>query len=127
MRLKDQEAWERGLKKNQDAYGACTYRYAQRWAELMEERMAAAKMPVADVASFTSHDADTEGITGFMYGCAVSVLASVWEHGEDLRRWHNLDCQCHDEGEKANEKGTVLNPAVMTIGLPPEAPDAQKT
>jgi hypothetical protein len=51
-----------------------------------------------------------------MYGAAVSVLSSCWEHGEELRRWHNLDVQIHDEGEKANETGAVLNPAIMCIG-----------
>ena len=37
-------------------------------------------------------------------------------NGEDLRRWHNLDTQIRNEGEIANEKGGVLNPAIMSIG-----------
>ena len=68
-----------------------------------------------DVANECSNEADTEGITGFMYGAAVSVLASCWEHGEELRRWHNLKTQIRDEGEKANESGGVLNPALLNI------------
>jgi hypothetical protein len=56
------------------------------------------------------------GITGFMYGCAVAILADVWEYGEELRRWHNLKTQIGKEGERANEKGTVLNPAVLCLG-----------
>ena len=36
------------------------------------------------IASDASHEADIEGITGFMYGAAVSVLASCWTHGEAL-------------------------------------------
>lgn len=51
-----------------------------------------------------------------MYGCAVSILSQVWIHGEELRRWHNLDSQIGTEGEKANESGGVLNPAVLNIG-----------
>jgi hypothetical protein len=43
------------------------------------------------------------------------VLASCWEHGEELRRWHNLKTQIRDEGEKANESGGVLNPALLNI------------
>lgn len=62
---------------------------------------------------YSSH---TEGITGFMYGCAVSALAHFWAHGEALRRWHNLDTQIGTEGEKANESGGVLNPALLNIG-----------
>ena len=64
-----------------------------------------------------SHEADKEGITGFMYGMAVSILSSVWIHGEQLRIWHNLDTQIHKEGKRANKKGTVLNPALLNIDL----------
>jgi hypothetical protein len=67
------------------------------------------------IAEQASHDADVAGITGFMYGAAVAVLADCWEHGEELRRWHNLDSQIGNEGEKANESGSVLNPALLNI------------
>jgi len=71
---------------------------------------------VEDCADTASHLADSEGITGFMYGCAVAILAKVWVHGEALRRWHNLKTQLRDEGEKANESGGVLNPALLNLG-----------
>lgn len=54
-----------------------------------------------------------------MYGCAVGMLAKAWKHGEDLRRWHNLKTQLANEGEKANEQGGVLNPALLRIGGQP--------
>lgn len=73
---------------NTDPYGAAAIRYAKRWADLMERRMTHGRS-LAQVATATSHEADTESITGFMYGIAVSVLATSWEHGEELRRWHN--------------------------------------
>ena len=85
----------------------------------MEAQLAAGKT-LAECAKKTSHSADTEGITGFMYGVAVSVLAACWTHGEELRRWHNLDTAIGMEGEAANELGGVLNPALLNI----EAPDA---
>jgi hypothetical protein len=91
-------------------------RYAERWAYLMEHEMEEGKKLV-DIAKTTSHTADEEGITGFMYGCAVSILSRVWIHGEELRRWHNLDTQIGHEGERANEKGTVLNPALLNISV----------
>ena len=72
-----------------------------------------------DVAERLSHEVDNRpgfGITGFMYGCAVGMLSKAWIHGEELRRWHNLKTQIRDEGEKANESGGVLNPAVLCIG-----------
>lgn len=116
MILKDKTFWEDTIANNQDPYGQGTYKFAERWADLMEKRIAAGAK-LADVAKDASHQADTEGITGFMYGCAVGILSKVWEHGEDLRKWHNLDTQIGTEGEKANESGGVLNPALLNISL----------
>jgi hypothetical protein len=113
--LVDSAKWEEGLSKNQDPYGFACYRYAARWANFMERDIAAGKL-LADIAEATSHEADDEGITGFMYGAAVSVLSVVWKRGEELRRWHNLKTQIGKEGEKANESGSVLNPALLSIG-----------
>jgi hypothetical protein len=115
MKLKDKSVWEQGLKNNQDGYGRAVYRYAEKWADLMEIRIARGEV-VEECAKETSHEADVEGITGFMYGCAVSLLSHCWEHGEELRRWHNLKTQIGNEGEKANENGGVLNPAILNIG-----------
>jgi len=116
MRIKDEQAWSAWVANNLDPYGAGVIRYAERWADLIEARMAEGRALV-DVAKDTSHEADTEGITGFMYGAACSVLTTSWEHGEELRRWHNLDTQIGDEGERANEKpNAVLNPAILNIG-----------
>ena len=89
--------------------------YAERWARLMEVRMAKGER-IADIADQCSHLADVEGITGFMYGCAVSTLAAVWIHGEALRLWHNKTTQLGTEGDKANESGGVLYPAMLSIG-----------
>lgn len=108
------EEYNVGLANNTDPYGAEIYRYAERWAGLMEAQMKEGKL-LSDIAEATSREADTSGITGFMYGAAVSTLSYFWQHGEDLRKWHNLDCQIGSEGEKANESGGVLNPALLTI------------
>jgi len=103
--------------KNDDRYGRATFDYAIKWAELMEGAIADGKKLI-DVAKELSHKADEGiGITGFMYGCAVSILADVWVHGEELRKWHNLGTQVHDEGQKANESGGVLNPALMSVDM----------
>lgn len=61
-----------------------------------------------DIADKTSHEADTEGITGFMYGCAVNALSQLWEYGEELRRWHNKEYNYDGDG--------VVNPAILTVG-----------
>lgn len=115
MKVKDKKGWAKCLKANKDPYGLATVRYAECWADLMERQLAKGKT-IKDCAKATSHEADTDGITGFMYGCAVSILAQVWEHGEELRQWHNLDVQIDHEGEEANRKGKTLNPALVNIG-----------
>lgn len=115
FKITDLDVWEKGLTNNQDGYGFGVYRFAARWASFMERDIAAGKA-LPDVARVTSSEADDEGITGFMYGAAVSVLSRVWERGDELRRWHNIDTQIGKEGERANEKGTVLNPALLSIG-----------
>lgn len=124
MKLKQGQkaAYAKYVKANsKDGYSKAVVDYTERWAALMEAAIGtqtisnAIEHTIRSVAKDTSHEADSEGITGFMYGCAVSALAQFWEHGEVLRRWHNLDTQIRNEGEKANESGGVLNPAVMTL------------
>lgn len=106
-------------EKNADPYGRRCFTYAEEWADLMEAQMTLGEEPIDTikrVAKDTSRTADTDGITGFMYGAAVSILSNAWQHGEALRRWHNLDTQIGTEGEKANKDGGVLNPALLRIG-----------
>ena len=86
-------------------YSKSTIDYMIRWANMMEESISNG-YKINDIAEETSHRADN-GITGFMYGCAVDLLSQFWEYGEDLKKWHNN--QYGYEGE-----GTV-NPAIMTI------------
>lgn len=114
IEISDEAGWQKFKENNQDGYGGAVVTYAERWAQLMEVEMANGKN-LKEVAKAASFEADLEGITGFMYGCAVSILASCWKHGDLLRRWHNLATQIRDEGEKANEDGGVLNPALLSI------------
>jgi hypothetical protein len=115
MKIGNQENWDKWVEGNKDGYGSAIIRYAEAWANIMEIKMGGGEK-IEDIAKEASHTADTEGITGFMYGAAVHVLFTSWEHGDELRRWHNLDTQIGNEGEKANENGGVLNPAVLNIG-----------
>lgn len=115
MTFADETAWNDAAKRNDDPYGSAVMRFADRWARLMELRMSEG-WKLEDTAKDAAHMADSEGITGFMYGCAVTILSKVWIHGEALRRWHNLDTQIGQEGERANDSGGVLNPAILTIG-----------
>ena len=117
-----QADYEKGLAVNNDPYGSRIYSYALDWANLLEKRIPeGATSPqvlriIVDHADEDSHTADYDGITGFMYGAAVSVLAHCWVWGEELRRWHNKMVQFDDEGDRANETGGVLNTALINIG-----------
>ena len=90
-----------------DGYSMGVVRFMQHWADMMEEKIASGEK-IQDIADKTSHDADTEGITGFMYGCAVSALAKFWEYGEALSKWHNGKYNYTGEG--------CVNPAILRVG-----------
>jgi hypothetical protein len=115
IELIDEEGWNKFKSNNTDGYGGRVVRYAEEWARLMQTRLDNGGT-IQGSAEETSRMADDDGITGYMYGCAVGVLAKVWKHGEALRRWHNKETQLGTEGDKANESGGVLNPALLSIG-----------
>ena len=111
----DKEEYEKGVAAQEgDGYGLACFTYANKWGRLMQLEMENGKN-LADIAQTTSHEANDEGITGAMYGMAVIILTKCWVHGEELRRWHNIDTQIGDEGYKANENGGVLSSALLTI------------
>lgn len=97
MTLADAEGWEKAKAANSDAYGEAVMIYGERWARMMEARMADGER-IADIAVECSQLADEEGITGFMYGAAIATLSQVWKHGEELKAWHSLRMQ---RGEQA--------------------------
>lgn len=118
MKIKEgfEEEYQEYKNNNADPYGGAVISYSERWATAMEQEMAKG-VPIEECADRLSFKVNTSGITGFMYGCAVSSLARYWEHGEALRRWHNLNTQINNEGEVANESGGVLNPALLNISI----------
>ena len=108
---KEQE-YKDWYEKNSDPYGRACFTYAERWAGMMEKEIDESKenamKVIVDNAEKLSHEADKEGITGFMYGIAVSILSQCWEYGECLRKWHNKEYEYDGDG--------VVNPAVITVG-----------
>lgn len=83
------------------------------WAELLENKIKSSTEDpmkvVIDNADKLSNDTDTEGITGFMYSFAVSILSQCWKYGEYLRKWHNQEYSYDGMG--------VVNPAAMSLKL----------
>lgn len=113
METVNQAAWDEWVNKNDDFYGAGVIEFAGRWANLMETKMADGEK-LEDIAMSTSHEADTDGITGFMYGAAVQTLSKHWKYGEQLRRWHNAYLAPEQADEANAAPGVVLNPALVT-------------
>lgn len=116
MEFSDKDTWNAGLENNKDGYGSAIYSFAESWAKLMQyeiNRLGLTNVNVSVLATFadhTSHEADTDGLTGFMYGAAVSVLSKTWKHGEALRKWHNKEYNPEGDG--------VVNPAILTLNTP---------
>ncbi|AMO25884.1 hypothetical protein Blue_061 [Bacillus phage Deep Blue] len=106
MKVVDEKVYEDWKAKNTDGYGSGIFRYVEKWANLMEAEINKGAK-VKDIAQKLSHDADTEGITGFMYGAAVSILSQCWEHGGELKKWHNKEYDYEGDG--------VANPALITV------------
>ena len=86
--VKDQPLWDKCVANNLSDYGSGVIRYSARWANYMEKAMQAGAT-VLECAKKCENDADVEGITGFMFSCALSQLIAVWEHGEELGKWHD--------------------------------------
>jgi hypothetical protein len=91
---------------SKDSYSKGILDYLERWADLMESRMILGEN-VQDIADETSHTADTDGITGFMYNMAVKILAQYWVYGEELRVWHNKEYDYEGKG--------IVNSAILTM------------
>lgn len=115
MEFKDEEAhklWDEFCAKqaeDETGYSQCVVDYARYWAKFMQYLKEKHNVSVIQIAGRASHDADVNGITGFMYGCAVNVLSQVWKYGEELRVWHNK--------QYGHEGDGVVNPAVLTVSV----------
>lgn len=108
IKIGKEKEFERFVEINsKDFYSRGVVDYMTRWAELMEKEIENGAR-VADIADSTSTRADTDGITGYMYGCAVSVLLHFWEYGEELIKWHNKEYNYDGDG--------VVNPAILVVG-----------
>lgn len=114
MKIKNgkEQEYKDWYNKNLDVYGHAIFSFAERWAELMEEAIDNSEDSPMEViikrADNLCNTANTEGITGHMYGAAVNILSQEWECGEELKKWHNKEYNYDGEG--------VVNPAILTIG-----------
>lgn len=113
MPITNEKVWNEWVEKNTDAYGGACITVARKVMELLD----------AEPSEFDCHklicraddDANTGGITGFMAGCVAQMVSHCHSRGEEFRRQWNVDNQINDEGDKANESGGVLNPALLNV------------
>lgn len=116
LTLRNPEGWLKAVEVNKaDPYSNAVIVFAEKFARIMEGRMAAGET-LAQCADAACSLADDDGLTGFMYGAAVSTLAQTWIHGDELRRWHNRQYMPEEKAKLADESGGTVNPAILTIG-----------
>jgi len=114
MPIVKMEEWNHQVKINDDPYGGACVKVAQRVMEILDEEPG--EFDCHKIICRADDEANDGGITGFMAGCVASMVSEVHSRGKEFREKWNIDNQIGTEGEKANKKGTVLNPALLTLG-----------
>ena len=106
--MKETEIWETCKRVNsEDAYSKAVIRYTIIWTQYMEYLIQKYGMKISEIWDRCSNLADVDGVTGFMYGAAASIISRVWQYGEEFRKYYN---------SKWNYSGPgTVNPAVLTI------------
>ena len=105
--------WEQCKEVNsKDMYSRGTIEFMVRWAELLEKKIEEnpdipAEDTIRKYANETSDEADIDGITGFMFVCAVNLLSKLWIFGKELNNWHN--------GKYGYEGEGTVNPTTLYV------------
>lgn len=113
MPITKEKEWNECVENNKDAYGKCCVDVARQVMKILDD----------EPGDFDPHTiicrADDEtkagGITGFMAGMVSSIVSQCHSRGEEFRHKWNKDVQIGNEGDKANEEGGVLNPALLNV------------
>ena len=117
MKFRNEAAWDATVEKNRGGGGAGIIAFCERWAVLMEDRIAGGEA-LRDCAKETCDAADADGaLSGAAYSEAVGLLAAVWVHGDALRRWHNSEAGTKEEAAQADAEGAVIS--VHSYGIIP--------
>jgi hypothetical protein len=80
---KNPAAWDETLAAQTSDYGRRTMEYAKEWGQFMQAEVAKGRT-IAECYDETSRIADHDGITGYMHGCARSMLQQWWIYGDEL-------------------------------------------
>jgi hypothetical protein len=114
MPVIDTDAWQSWVDANKDAYGKCCVDVARRVMRFLDGEPG--EFDCHDLITRADTDIEAGGITGFMAGAVAAMVSKCHSRGEEFRRKWNCDTQIGDEGDKANESGGILNPALLKIG-----------
>lgn len=87
--------------------------YAERWADMMEQRISNGAS-VSEAAAQTRYEANQENLSWFMYGNAVRVLVNFWDHGEELRQWQQQSNRPQQVQQEAPEVYQGYDAQTMT-------------
>jgi len=112
MKLKDEKSWKEWEANNTDNYGKACVDVARRVMEILDEGN---DFDTYKIICQADKETGTGGITGFMAVCVAKMVSLCHERGEEFRRKWNCDNAIGGEGNKANESGGVINPAILTI------------
>ena len=112
MPIVKKEDWEGCVENNKDPYGKACVDVARRVMELLDEQE---EFDTHAIIVQADKDVGAGGITGFMAGAVASMVSQCHSRGDEFRRAWNTDTAIGDEGEKANEEGGVINPALLVI------------
>lgn len=112
--MKNQKDWDEWVKKNDDPYGKACVDVARGVMKILDN---GEPFDCHGIISQANKDTEAGGITGFMAGCVAQMVSHCHDRGENFRRQWNVDNQIQDEGDKANESGEVLNPALLNISV----------
>ena len=116
MPITKPEDWQESVDKNKDPYGDACVKVARRVMEILDEEPG--EFDCHKIITRADHEALGEadgGIPGFTAGAVASMVSHCHSRGEEFRRKWNLHTQIGNEGEKANESGGVLNPALLNF------------
>lgn len=114
MPITNKDSWQQWVDNNSDPYGKAACDVARRVMEILDEEPG--EFDPHTIICRADDETNTGGITGFMAGAVASMVSHCHSRGDEFRRLWNTDCQIGDEGDKANDSGGVLNPALLTIG-----------
>lgn len=113
MPIIDQEGWDRSVEVNSDPYGKACVDVARRVMELLDQ---GEPMNCRKLITDADEQIKAGGITGFMAGCVAQMVSCLHSRGEEFRRSWNTGNQIGTEGDRANDSGGVLNPALLQVG-----------